>query len=319
MVGILFRVNKQRIELRPSLGLDNSITFGLEIEFELANRNDVAEEIEDFKKMGLLSKWQIVKEPSITFEYEKNSYGGEAVSPVFKDHSAVWHEIKFLCELLQNCGAVILDSAGGHIHYGSQIIGRDSKDWLNFLKLWMVYEKVIYRFAYGEKQKPRKSIEVYAPSISGNIHSILLDLNNIPENFIDLFATLKDKKNHAINFGHIKSPLCKFGNTIEIRCPNGSLDPIIWQSNIYFFAKLLTAVKNPRFDLELLQYRTTHYNPRDYVFSNYNTIDLHDAIELSNHIFDNEIDKYRFLKQYLKMHTQNELPDEKEPTIELSL
>lgn len=45
------------------------------------------------------------------------------------------------------------------------------------------------------------------------------------------------------------------GNTIEVRCPNGTVNPVIWQNNINFFAKLFLYCSGNNFDIEFINYK----------------------------------------------------------------
>lgn len=84
-----------------------------------------------------------------------------------------------------------------------------------------------------------------------------------------------------------------------MRCPNGTINPIIWQNNINFFAKLFLYCSSDNFDKDFIDYKLTclRNNLINYDYSN---IYIDAILEFSNLIFSNEIDKLYFLKQYLK-------------------
>lgn len=86
-------------------------------------------------------------------------------------------------------------------------------------------------------------------------------------------------------------------NTIEFRSPNGTLEPVIWQNNINFFTKMLIYCKSGDFDEDIVEKRLEFNNQDLYL---YRQIFLTQALELTDLIFDNNLDKIYFLRQYLK-------------------
>ena len=90
-------------------------------------------------------------------------------------------------------------------------------------------------------------------------------------------------------------------NTIEFRCPNGTLEPIIWQNNANLFAKLLIYSKNNNFNHDIIDKRKTTTN-----INNYKIISLEQSLELADLIFNNNLDKIYFLRQYLKSYEESD-------------
>lgn len=80
-------------------------------------------------------------------------------------------------------------------------------------------------------------------------------------------------------------------STIEIRCPNGTLEPVIWQNNVKFFGKLLEYAASNTYDKELIQILGQDTSPQ---------INIEKAYALAQLIFNNELDKLYFLRQYIK-------------------
>ena len=108
-------------------------------------------------------------------------------------------------------------------------------------------------------------------------------------------------KNQFINLSNIKDleKIITY-NTFEYRGPNGTLDPIIWQNNLNVIVKLMHYCNRLDFNSELIEKRieknVMHLN--DYKF--YRQIEIDAATEFCDLIFDNNLDKIYFLRQYLK-------------------
>ena len=96
--------------------------------------------------------------------------------------------------------------------------------------------------------------------------------------------------------------------SVEYRVPNGTLDPIIWQNNINFFVKLLLYCKNPNFNEDILNRRRMEVNGILGDITKYSDIYIEQAIELCDMIFDNNLDKIYFLRQYLKSYEISNKP-----------
>ena len=120
------------------------------------------------------------------------------------------------------------------------------------------------------------------------------------ETMINLITSSRDK---AVNFNNVKIDCCDkviFGNTIEFRCPNGSLNPIIWQNNVNLLVKLLEYTKDPKFNHDIIDKRQMINQTKYMNLYWYKEVFLQQALELSDMIFDNNLDKIYFLKQYFK-------------------
>lgn len=229
LTDLILLIDEYYIKMRSRLGFDESITFGLELEFENAIKFIINKKL---KKAFPDKSWTAKKDASL-----KN--GEEINSPILTDNELTWKDINKVCSIVQPFSS-IGRKAGGHIHVGTQVLGSDRESWLNFLKIWSVYENVIFRFAYGEFLTSRPSIERYARPTS-NYYRDRYELYK-DDDYYDLNAILNNityDRYHAVNFNNVKNGAnFKEGNTIEFRCPNGTLNPIIWQNNVNFFVKL---------------------------------------------------------------------------------
>lgn len=276
------------LTLRPVLGFDKKITFGLEIEFENIRKDNI---VYNLCQKGYNDCWHLVYDDSL-------HSGAEIISSILKDNQRTWNELTDICSLVEHDGRIGKNS-GGHIHIGVQVLGSKRETWLNFIKLYSVYESIIFRFVYGNFLTERPDIVHYAKPIALKL------LNDYPilekYSLEEIITLINYGKYHAVNFNHISNfHQFIYGNTIEFRSPNGTLDPVIWQNNVHLFVKLLEYAKNSLYDIELVntRYKTNLNTYSD--LSYYRDIHLMQALELSDMIFSNNLDKLYFLRQYLK-------------------
>ena len=201
-----------------------------------------------------------------------------------------WAELETVCEILKSEGALITEDCGGHIHLGKQLLKLES--YMNFIKLWFMYENIIFRFSYGEFNRNRILMNKYASPLRLNFWNII-DNEKKYDYSVKIIHYLSQNRNLCINFQNILAGK----KTFEFRCPNSSLDPVIWQNNINFFAHLLDKSNNVEIDEDKLKYIMKNYdtNPNDYI-----KINLEEAQTLADIVFDKEIDKLYFLRQYVK-------------------
>ena len=86
-------------------------------------------------------------------------------------------------------------------------------------------------------------------------------------------------------------------NTVEFRSPNATIEEIVWQNNINAFTKLMLAATKGLIDEECLDYKISNFTNYDFM---YKEICLKSVLEFVDLIFDNNLDKIYFLKQYFK-------------------
>lgn len=288
----LLFVDDYAFELRERLGFDSSMTFGFELEFEHAIRYEITRKLYDkFQN----EEWKLKNDSSL-------DDGAEINSPILKDEPYLWDNLKTVCSIVSE-HAMIGKKSGGHIHIGTQALGDQNKSWLNFIKLWSVYENVIYRFVYGEFLTARPQIVKYAEPLSKTFWNDYQTLKgsglNTTRYIVESITHLRDQ---AVNFHKVKFNHYQYevGNTIEFRCPNGSLNPVIWQNNTNLFLHLLSYCKSDQFNNDIIMKRHRQNQDYDLQLSDYNEIYLDQALELSDLLFSNNLDKVYFLKQYLK-------------------
>lgn len=245
---LLYRLDNYYLELRDKLGFSNSVTFGLELEFEKAKRRRIDEKLEN---VGLYPDWDFKNDASL-------DYGGEINSPILRDEKENWIDLRNVCDILKE-HAIIGKNSGGHIHIGTQVLGANKEHWLNFIKLWSIYENIIFRFLYGDSLTHRASLERYAPPMAKSLWEEYNTLKRVIAHnmsFGYMINELQYDRYNAINFHNVNDPngFCT-RNTIEFRCPNGTLEPVIWQNNVNLLVNILEYSKNSSFDNDTISKR----------------------------------------------------------------
>lgn len=292
---------------KEHLGLPENVSFGVEIEYDGANLSRI---ISSMKKSDLTNDWIALVEPSITkfvLNRNKDIYGGEIVSPILYDYDSTYNEITTACNIIKNNKGFVNELCGGHIHIGSQIFGYNKMYWSRFIKMWMCYEDIIFRFSAGEDTQLRNGIYTHAKPMALEIYFNLDKITtyckspcHLYYHIVDLF---KGDRSKAISFNNVKGTEFKLRNTVEIRCPNGTLDPIILQNNINFFTHLILFCCKEDFNEEWLDNKVKNFNP----YTLKEEINYEETLELAELIYDDEISIYNFLKQYLKLNNEEEL------------
>lgn len=276
----LYNLNNYLLEYRSRLNINS--TFGIELEYENADCDVIKSKLQS----EALTNWKSCIENSVYF-------GGEIVSPILSDDKKSWCDLTKYCIFLDR-EAEILKDAGTHIHIGSNILSKKD-DIKTLLKFWYLYEDIIIRFSNGEFTSPRPDMNGYALPIRSSYLNILevLDRNS----YLKYVCSDKCK---AISFKNVSFNSILLNNTIELRCPNGTFDSVIIQNNVNFFVKLISYVVNNDIDIDKLNYDISRILTSDKQTSVYNLINVDKALKLSDLIFDNNLDKIYFLRQYLK-------------------
>ena len=293
LIELLNELNIYLLEYRNNINIPDDITFGIEIEYEGLQRLFVDSFCE--KK---LSNWTSKSDGSLIS-------GGEITSPILHDKEKNWLELQKICSYLNRKQANTSKNAGGHIHIGYEILGEDIEAWKTFLKTYAIYENIIFRFAYGDKINPRPTLKKYAPPIAEDILYHLPEIEKSRKLSELPFSIRGNPKYSAITFKNV--PFVKdyyrnkYKQTIEFRLANSTTSEVIWQNNINAFTKLLLSAKNKSIDTELVDYRIKEKDfytlKQQYL---YEAIDLPKVIEYIDLVFDNNLDKLYFLRQYIK-------------------
>lgn len=301
------------LQYKNKINLPENITFGIEIEGVGKWFDNFSNEISD-------EGWLINSEISLS------EIGDEVSSPIFNNNHLAWSKIKYMCELLDSKGIYITDRCAGHIHYGQKnLIDEEPEKLLNILKIWAAFESVIYKYSAGNTGHYRKTIWEYAKPSAKHIKNVLENIGDYQLPYPTILVYFLKARHYGINIENLhnayyaKTLPIVIKNTIEVRVPNGTLNPAVWQNNIKFFGNLFTTAINGEFDKERIKYIIQKLPFDEYNveskndFSFYQDINLPLALELADTIFTDENDKYGFLAQYL--HTDNIIAKEKTKTL----
>lgn len=285
---MILYILKENLEYRDNLDIKDNITFGIEIEYESLLKIFIDKYI---KKN--YSSWKVKSDESLIL-------GSEIISPVMNDEIIYWKQLKEICIYLKKRNVITDDNAAGHIHIGTHIIGKSIEKWRKFIKTYAIYEDILFRFLYGDKISARKKILDYSRPISDLIANRIDKLDKL-EDIRQIKSALPPySKGQAINFMNINTLYIDSfheKNTVEFRSPNATVDEIVWQNNINALIKLI--INSEKIDEEFLDYKikTGALDKKTY---SYNEINLKKALEFIDLIFESEIDKLYFLKQYIK-------------------
>lgn len=302
--------------------------FGIEIEFAGAVYKDVEHKLDEILKYESntleelrqiekdkeeFKKWRLVNDGSVQSNaWHRAKKGGEINSPIIRDRKKAWNELKKVCKMLRTREYIkISENCSIHIHTERDIYS-DLEELKNLLKLWIVYEDIIYRFGYGETDIYRPALLNYAKPLSSSFvittDEMLKKLEDI-ETKRDLLRLVSYERKYGLNLTNVtKEPLRKddiIKPTIEVRIYNGTLNENIIQNNVRFNMNLLNYCKKENFDNEFIEYRIKKFKRNfinDSIFENPEKAD-----ELSKLLFKDELDRLKFLKQYYKIYNQNDI------------
>ena len=310
---LLLYIDKYYLEYRESLGFTSRDTFGIEIEIEhFIGWKDLAFYAFQRKLDDVVGnrEWKAKNDRTLC-------EGREIASEVLIDESSSWEKIKKVCAYAKTQGKIGINCSS-HVHGGSQILGENPLYWHRLFRLWSVYENVIYRFCYGEYLTHRPNITTYArPAALFFEERLALLGDDFDYNLIKMLNTIEPRnmfdrysKKFGISYWRMLADddyqlyedfnKINDGCTVEYRAPNPTLDEIVWQNYINFFIKFMLYCRSDKFDEEILNRRKSEVIS---IFSNieeYSKIYLDQAIELCDLIFDNNLDKIYFLRQYIK-------------------
>ena len=261
---------------RQILTIPSEVNFGLEIEIENVNHEFVLKQINN--QFG--SQFQVKKDISLI-----KGNNAEIITPVLQNTRKTWEMLKKLTDLIKTLNPTY-DNCSFQINYDASLLPTID-DKVRFLKLFAVYEDIIYRFSKGEDEEYRITMSEYAAPIMPVIKEYKDKLND--EYLVDEFASIKGS---GVNFKKRRKDL------IEFRTPNGTHNIVLWQNYITTFYYLLKLATNPNIDKKELDKYIDEFNEK-YILELYEIEDIEKAQKLSSMLFTNELDKKYFMKQYI--------------------
>lgn len=303
--ALLWEIENFYIEYKPFLNIDFNFKFGVELEYEEANQKDITKMLKSLYRYGELTNqdgtlWTNKDDKTVHRIVGKDIIGGEVVSPILINDRNSWREIKCICSELIEYGASATESTSTHIHIDQSILENRIETWINFIKLWIIYEEVIYRFLFGEYTNGRKEIAKYAkPVRTEYLRRLKKEIKDI-DSLDLLIQKLKIGRHHGINFMNTSTTKTthQVKSTIELRVPNGTLEPTIIQNNVLFFSCLLHAAN--QISEKFLDSKLANIDAVS--AEDFSNIYIYEALELADILFDNIENKKRFLRQYIKSY-----------------
>ena len=262
------------LEYRSILTIPSKVNFGLELETDNVDMVNVYNQV----KSVLGNNWEVHKDDSLTLQ--RNA---ELVSPVLQNKKDTWILIQKMGSLLERINPDY-NKCSFQVNFDGSLLPTE-QDRIRFLKLYAMYEDIIYRFSKGEDEEYRDSLETYA----GPIILTLKGLVNDPSCAIEMFS---NNKRYGIIFKTQKQDL------IEFRTPNATSNPILIQNYIttfYYLLKFVTSNKYPKHEVD--EYIDKYM--RIYILEGYEKCNEEKAIKFADMIFPKQIDKAYFLHQYL--------------------
>ena len=260
--------------------VDTRITFGLELECLTENYKEV------LNCENILKNWKITQDASV-------KKGVEIISPVLSYDQESIKELKYVCEMLARNNFSVDSTCGGHVHLGFDYF-EDVFEYATFLTLYSRIENLLYIIGNRSGMTTRDSFSEFATFLNDDTLNIVNNINyakfNSMDSYVNLIKDTQYNKYYGLNLTNIGN---KEKNTIEFRFQNGELDFNEIIHNVKLFAKLFEVSKEITYtrDKKLLSLYRDIISSYDMDMQIVNLLDL---------LFDNDLDKMYFLKQYKK-------------------
>ena len=314
-------LNNYLIEYRNDLELPKKVkddlSFGCEIEISLVDKDDIERLM---LKIGPIMN-TILNDGGKNFEYYDCGWdvhtdistdaGCEVVSNIMEDIPCDWKVLYYVCKSLQTQTKSVHD-CGAHVHIGAQMLEGKTSNFRRFLRLYEAFEHIIYRFSYGEYLSERKNVKIYAPPAANLIFDNFWKMYDgyeirTPRDIAEEFRLMHDQDESiysGLNMQYAKYHKKNPKNTIEFRMANGTINPIIWQNLVLFYAMLTNQGRNTKLDMDYLNKKVKDNKVLSGDLKEYRKVYFNDALELADIVFDKNIDKINFLRQYSKNFTE---------------
>ncbi len=236
------------------LKLDNHLSFGIEIEFQLKDKTSIkqighrlfdealstTEELRKYDDTGNGHEWVLKKEATCDFELS---------SPVFFDTKDTWEQIEKVCNVLTEYGAYTDEKCAIHVHIGLDGILNKGKQWKNLFYTYQKCEPLILKLS-GDSSNTISHVrlERYAICMRAAVRYLWRKWVKID----DYLTSMQEKDD--ISMCSYLFPARELGmnwrcmneKTIEFRTFNGTLDPLSIQGYIFVVTKLVDKVNESR-------------------------------------------------------------------------
>ena len=263
------------MEFRSKLTLPHKANFGLELELDKVDLLEIRELVG--RNIG--GDFSVKNDKSLT-----TGMNAEINTPVLRNSKATWELLKRMGELLKKINASY-DRCSFQVNFDGSLLP-SVEDRVKFLKIYAMYEDIVYRFSKGEYLSYRDSLEEYASPIILTLKGVL-SINN--DAVVEMFS---NQKRYGICF---KSRDC---DLIEFRTPNMTDNVCLWQNYVTFFYYLLNLVHSGKINMREVDEYINNYS-RIYILENYEKEKEEKALQLSKKLFCNSTDRINFMHQYL--------------------
>lgn len=249
--------------------------FGLELEVNGIKSEEMNDILSEF------SKYEVQTDKSIIYT------GSEIVTPILHNKKRELNELKEVLATVSNIPHDFEDCSL-QINFDYSLIG-DNDNFEYFLKIFAIFEDIIFHYSIGSAYCFRDSIDVYAAPI----RNYLLSYFNSKFPMECLYDHFSNNKRDAISLKNNKGKYHK--SILEYRSINGTLDYDEIMDYINFFYYL--TISYLRVDKEKIDCMFSQINPMLYLDS-YMVRKIKKAEEFASIIFPKEKDKSLFLTRY---------------------
>lgn len=276
MVDILdIKLQNSPFEYRNMLTIPCKENFGLELELDKIDPKEVYKLVR--RIFG--DSWQIKTDASLT-----KGENAEIATSVLNNNKQTWILLKKMGELLKRLNPSY-ELCSFQVNFDGNLLPTD-EDKVRFLKLYAMYEDIIYKFSKGEDETYRSSLDTYASPIILTLKGILPAGDCAT---VDMFS---NNKRYGIIFKNQKKDL------IEFRTPNMTDNPILWQNYITFFYYLLMYSTSNKYNKKEIDQYIDAFSTCN-ILKRYEQGSKQKAYQLSRAIFPHSIDQINFMHQYI--------------------
>lgn len=209
--------------------IDKRIKFGVELESSNIY-NDLLLKFHKFEN------WNIVSEASV-----KN--GIEFTSPIYHYDKESLHNLKDMCEFLNNNNFNYTNESAGHIHFDIHIFD-NIKELLLFYKIYCNTEDILYLILNRPNSIIRSNIKTYAYPLSKRLNENIINsfhpVFSSVEQFVSFVHYSQNGRHSSININNVYE---NSKNTIEIRIPNIEMNFEYLHENIMLISYLIMISK----------------------------------------------------------------------------
>ena len=261
---------------REKLNIPRKVNFGLELELDKVNPNEVYKLVR--KEFG--NTWLVKEEKGLP-----KGENAELVSPVLNNTKETWMMLKKMGELLERISPDY-NRCSFQVNFDGSILPR-VEDKVRFLKLYAMYEDIVYRLSQGDSGAYRDSLERYAGPI---ILSLKGGLSISDDACCHLFS---NQKRYGVAFKDKD-----FKDLIEFRSPNMTSNPIYWQNYINVFYYMLMAAVKAKYDKSEVDRYVANFC-KCYILEDYEREKKDKAIQFAKVMLPRNIDKSNFFHHCL--------------------